>query len=113
MDAFQSLVRNELVVDGPASEGKENTFEDTAQAVVDEIMAARRATPNFKVEESEPPAAKKRKTKNGVDYLKIVSRLENPGRMTSWKLVLRWLSRRGNQGTTTRTGGGVASPNKK
>ena len=62
VDAFQSLVRDELVADGPASQGKERAFESSAQAVVDGILAARQAKPNFKVEEAEPPAAKKRES---------------------------------------------------
>ena len=76
VDAFPSLVRDELVAEKCTSASKEETFEDSAQAVVDEILKARSAKPSFNVEESEPPAAKKRKTKNGVDYLKIVNRLE-------------------------------------
>ena len=63
VNALQSMVRDELVADKPTSGANNETFEESAQAVLEEILKARSAKPNFKVEESEPPAPKKRKAR--------------------------------------------------
>ena len=52
VNALQSMVRDEVVADKPTSGDKTETFEESAQAVVEEILKARSAKPNFKVEES-------------------------------------------------------------